>query len=163
MDIQRKLSVLKKIAAEFNHARITWALGASMLLYFKGITDAFHDIDLMVTNEDADAARQILARLGQIQRPGPNEKYQTKLFLEFVIDGVDVDMMAGFAIVHCGRVYDCSLYPEQIKEVHLLDGVPIPLQSLGLWREYYQLMGRERKVEMISSSEAYAKELGLHG
>ena len=28
-----------------NEAHVEWALGASMLLYFKGITSAFHDID----------------------------------------------------------------------------------------------------------------------
>ena len=30
-----------------------------MLLYFKGIAKDFHDIDVMVTDEDADAAKEI--------------------------------------------------------------------------------------------------------
>ena len=32
---------------------VEWALGASMLLYIKEITTEFHDIDLMVSTDDA--------------------------------------------------------------------------------------------------------------
>ena len=45
--LNKKIELLKKIALRFNDANITWALGASMLLYFKKITIEFHDIDLM--------------------------------------------------------------------------------------------------------------------
>ena len=39
------LALLKRIAHRFNQAGITWALGASMMLYFKGIARDFHDLD----------------------------------------------------------------------------------------------------------------------
>ena len=41
MDADTKITVLKRIAARFNAAGITWALGASMLLYFKRIAPEF--------------------------------------------------------------------------------------------------------------------------
>ena len=44
-EIQKKIELLQKIAHRFNEANIEWALGASMLLYFKGILSEFHDID----------------------------------------------------------------------------------------------------------------------
>lgn len=44
-EVQKKIDLLKKIAHCFNEAGITWALGASMLLYFKGVVPDFHDID----------------------------------------------------------------------------------------------------------------------
>ena len=42
---QKKIELLQRIAQRLNEAHVQWALGASMLLYFKGITSAFHDID----------------------------------------------------------------------------------------------------------------------
>lgn len=34
---QEKIELLKKIAHRFNEAHVVWALGASMMLYLKGI------------------------------------------------------------------------------------------------------------------------------
>ena len=69
MDTETKIVVLKRIAHRFNEAGLIWALGASMLLYFKHITPEFHDIDLMVADDDADRARQILCEMGTLQPP----------------------------------------------------------------------------------------------
>ena len=145
-----KIELLKKIAQRFNAANITWALGASMLLYFKGITPTFHDIDLMISNEDVECVRKILSEMGELQPPNPNPKYKTKAFMEFVINSMDVDVMAGFAILNNGKIYDCSLTKEQIVEWLSLEDVKIPLQSPLLWRRYYELMGRKEKVDMIN-------------
>ena len=41
-EIQKKIKLLQRIAHRLNEAHVQWALGASMLLYFKGITSAFH-------------------------------------------------------------------------------------------------------------------------
>ena len=149
MDTEKKLAVLKRIAEAFNARRLTWALGASMLLYFKGIAPKFHDIDLMVTNEDAPAAREILAQMGSLLPSGDNAGFRTRLFLQFCIDGVEVDLMAGFAI-QCGdQVHDCSLQPDQIREFHDLMGQRIPLQDLTCWLQYYEWMGRRDKAAAI--------------
>ena len=120
-----------------------------MLLYFKGKTDIFHDIDLMVGEKDIDAAKALLLTIGDLLPEKPNPQYKTRHFLEFSVDGVDVDVMAGFIIVRDGKDYDCSLLPEQIEEYIPLNGELIPLQSLRDWRKYYELMGREAKVAMI--------------
>lgn len=154
MDNNDKLAVLVKIAKEFNTVNITWSLGASMLLFFKGITSEFHDIDIMITNEEADLAKEILLSLGgEIQPPNPNGKYKTKTFLEFIINGVDVDIMAGFAIVNKDILYDCSLQSNQIVEYLILNGEKIPLQSVQLWCTYYQLMERKSKVQLIKNAD----------
>lgn len=50
MEKQKKIELLQKIAHRLNEAHVQWALGASMLLYFKSITSEFHDIDLMVAD-----------------------------------------------------------------------------------------------------------------
>ena len=42
--IQEKLDVLSKLAAKFNKEGIVWAVGGSLLLYFKGYVENFNDI-----------------------------------------------------------------------------------------------------------------------
>lgn len=148
-ELNKKIKLLKEIAQRFNTAYITWALGASMLLYFKGITSTFNDIDLMISNDDAESVRKILSEMGELQPPNPNPKYKTKVFMEFVINSVDVDVMAGFSILNDGKIYDCSLDKDQIVECFTLGNTKIPLQSPLLWCEYYKLMGRKEKVDMI--------------
>lgn len=148
-ELHQKLTVLSKIARVFNENQILWAVGGSMLLYFKGKTEIFHDIDLMVGEKDIDAAKALLLTIGDLLPEKPNPQYKTRHFLEFRVDGVDVDVMAGFIIVSDGKDYDCSLLPEQIEEYIPLNGELIPLQALQDWRKYYELMGRESKVAMI--------------
>ena len=74
--------------------------------------------------------------------------------MEFIIDSIDVDVMAGFSIVSDGKVHDCSLHKEQIVEWMTLENTKIPLQSPILWCEYYRLMGRKEKVDVIESALA---------
>lgn len=148
-ETEKKLLVLSQIGQALNDAGIVWAVGASLLLYFKGKTDTFHDIDIMITESDVKSVKEILIQYGKLALPSPDKQYRTKHFLEFTIDDVEIDVMAGFVIV-CDEVeYDCSLDPESISDFTEVNEVKIPLQSLDEWRRYYKLMGRTTKVEMI--------------
>lgn len=151
-EIGQKIELLKKIALQFEKAHITWALGGSMMLYFKGIVPVFQDIDLMVADADAQTAQSILCGMGQMQPQTPNPKFRSKAFMEFVIDAVDVDVIAGFAIVSGDSVVDCSLQKEQIVERMPLGEACIPLQSPALWCRYYRLMDRTEKAQMIEQA-----------
>lgn len=151
-EIGQKIELLKKIALQFEKAHITWALGGSMMLYFKGIVPVFQDIDLMVADADAQTAQSILCSMGQMQPQNPNPKFRSKAFMEFVIDSVDVDVIAGFAIVSGDSVADCSLQKEQIVERMPLGEACIPLQSPALWCRYYRLMDRNEKAQMIEQA-----------
>lgn len=151
-EIGQKIELLKKIALQFEKAHITWALGGSMMLYFKGIVPVFQDIDLMVADADAQTAQSILCSMGQMQPHIPNPKFRSKAFMEFVIDSVDVDVIAGFAIVSGDSVVDCSLQKEQIVERMPLGEACIPLQSPALWCRYYRLMDRNEKAQMIGQA-----------
>jgi hypothetical protein len=144
------LYVLAAIAKIFNKEKIHWALGASLLLYFHHKTDTFHDIDLMVTEEDAQKARELLLKAGaEMQSGNKNEMYRTKFFFEFVMDDVDIDLMAGMIILHDGIEEDCSLDVRKIESCVELEGERIPLYSLAEWRRFYSCMGRDAKVAMI--------------
>ncbi len=148
-ELEKKLNVLSQIARVLNEAQVTWAVGASALLYFKGKTESFEDIDLMAAEEDAEKIKALLLPLGRIMPEKPDSKYQTRHFMEFVIDGVDVDIMAGLVIVKDGQAYECPFGREQIAEWIQLDGESIPLQVLEDWKRYYMLMGRTAKAKML--------------
>ena len=149
METERKLDVLADIARALNQSGVTWAVGGSLLLYFKGKTGVFRDIDLMVCETDVEKLKQAMLPLGAPAPSNPNAQYRTRCFLEFTIRGVDVDVMAGFVILENGREHDCALKPEQVAEHILVRGEDIPLQSLEDWRRYYAWMGRTSKVAMI--------------
>lgn len=152
-DIEHKLHVLSHISGLLNKANVTWAVGASLLLYLKGKTDLFHDIDLMILESDIETTKQILSKEGILLPAHPDRQYHTRHFLEYVIDGVDFDVMAGFVIVNDGQEYDCSLKESDITESISIHGQQIPLQSLDCWKYYYSLMGRNEKVKMIETEE----------
>ena len=77
---QEKIQLLLRIAHRLNEAHVEWALGASMLLYFKGITSEFHDIDLMIAARNTECVRTILSEMGESCPSDsiPNPMYRTK-------------------------------------------------------------------------------------
>lgn len=132
-ETEEKIELLKKIAHQFNKFNVTWALGASMMLYLKGIAREFHDIDLMISNDDVEIARIILSDMGEIKpsNQNPNPMYQTKSFMEFTIDTIDVDVMAGFSIINDAKLFDCSLQKNKLLKKFFLE------QSLFLYNHHY--------------------------
>ncbi len=149
MENEQKLRVLQTIAKRLNAANVTWAVGGSMLLYFKGVVSEFHDIDIIVKTDDAETVRELLAQLGALEAPKPSAKFKSRAFYELTIDGVDVDVMAGFVIVKDGMEHDCSLRDEEIKEHIQVGSETVPLHSLTAWRRNYMLMGKLEKVRLI--------------
>ena len=150
---EEKLGVLSEIAYMLNEEKIVWAVGASLLLYFKGGTDHFHDI-VMVDETDVDRAEEALLKVGTLGLSNPDSRFKTRHFLEFSVRGVDIDLIAGFVIVKDGMEYDCTFTQAQIAEYIQVNGETIPLQSLRDWRRYYEWMGRNSKVDMIDQMES---------
>lgn len=148
--IAHKIEVLKKIGHALDEAQITWALGGSMLLYLKGITETIHDIDLLVAEEDARHAKEILRQMGTLLPPNPKAEYRPRCFLEYVIDDVNLDLMAGFVIVQNGIAHECPLLQKDIERVQITDDCVLPLHSLAKWKQYYEWMGRTEKAAMIT-------------
>ena len=144
-----KLKVLKKIATILNDNKVTWAVSASVLLYFYGIVDEFHDIDIMIDDEDSELVIKLMNQIGELQYSPYNSNFKTKHFLEYIIDDVDIDIMGGFIVVKDNIDYDCSLDINYIDSHIKLDGIDIPLYSLKKWREFYFLINRENKVKLI--------------
>lgn len=150
-ETEHKLHVLGRIAAELNEAGVTWDIGASCALYLRGIAPVFHDIDITISAEEAPRVKAVLDAMGTRCLSDADPQYHTRVFLEYQVDGVDIDVMAGMVIVREGKEYDCSLVKEDITDHVQVDGQDIPLHSLEKWKEYYRLMGRDEKVRMIET------------
>lgn len=157
-EIKDKLRVLSSLARILNQKQITWAVGASVMLYLRGVTDHFNDIDLLIDEKDVATLTEEFTKIGTLIKPNINDQYQSKYFLEFVVDEVEVDVIAGFVINYHGIAYDCPLKPSQIDKKCMVNEQEIPLHALSVWRKYYRLMERASKVEMI---DQYVKNYPL--
>ena len=153
---EEKLQVLVQLAELFNEHEIQWAVGGSLLLYFKGLVSDFHDLDLMIDEQAGEQVAQLLEPLGTRRPFIPSPAFQTRCFMEFLIEGVEIDVIGGLAIVSEGHVHELPLRSEEIEEGFRLEGQRIPLHSLRVWEIYYTLMGRTEKAEILRRAQKKA-------
>lgn len=140
---------LIKIAKELNAQNIGWALGASMLLYYKGLIPKANDLDLVIALDDVERAEHVLTSLGKKQPENPHSDYATRYFGEFIIEGVDVDVIAGFRIVTGDTTIEYVPDPKTF-ETLVLQGETIHLCPLEDWYVLYLLMSnREERAATI--------------
>ena len=132
----------------FNSADIKWAVGASLLLYLKGYIETFNDIDLLIYEEDAPKAKELMKELGELQKLDGNH-YKSEHFYIFIVDGVEVDIMGNYTVTKDGVDYEIGLEENAQIEWITICGQAIPLDSVSMWRRHYDVMGRQAKVDLI--------------
>jgi hypothetical protein len=130
-----------------NEAEIRWSLGASLMLYYKGFEVEVHDIDLIVHDDDLKKLRKFLQDY-EYTYLEPNEKYATDHFYSVPLNGIDVDIMVGFKVIHEDGVYS---YPFHIHKQVNIEGVVINLASIDEWYKAYTFMKRTDKVKLIDT------------
>ena len=149
-DKQKKLNVLATLAADLNDSDILWAVGASAMLFLRGIAKEFRDIDLMVCDEDLEVAKEILLRHGTLLPVKEDDRYGSAHFLQFDVDGVEIDLIAGFVINSAdGKQHVCPLEVEEVDACVDVADVAVSLHALGVWYKYYTWMGRTERVKLI--------------
>jgi hypothetical protein len=146
------INTLCQIGEKLNSAALVWGVGASVILNQFGLIEKPNDIDLMVTLEDMHQADLLLTSMGEKKENEKKHCYSTKVFNEYVVNGMDIDVMAGFGVFHdCGN-YEYPFDQQSIVEHKLINGVRIPFTSLEDWYVLYQLMpNREPKVKLIEN------------
>lgn len=143
-------NTLSYMGEKLNDSNIAWAVGASILLNQFGLIDKPHDIDIFVDIKDIDRADEILKSIGEKKKWEETATYSTKYFYEYIIDEIDVDVMAGFAVNHTSGVFEYKFDQDSISEFIVINGVNVPFTSLEDWYVIYQLIpNREQKVKMI--------------
>jgi GrpB-like predicted nucleotidyltransferase (UPF0157 family) len=147
--IEHKLFILSQIASAFNKNNITWNLGASCMLYLRGIVEEFSDIDLFVSKNDISLAKSILDHYGVIQPNTKSDSYKTDFFYEYTIEEVDIDLISGFKILKDHKLYDLSFDDHERFETIKVNNELIYLASLDQWEYFYQIMDRKVKVDLL--------------
>ena len=157
--MSEKEEVLLKIANLLNESEVFWGVGASLLLVFHGIVHHYNDIDLIVAERDIEKADEILSSLGRKKVREPTETYATGYFYEYVIDGVEIDVMCNFKICREDITYlydfDCDYELEFVR----VKDIDIALTRIEDWYLLYMLMpNREKRIAQI---ERYFEEEGI--
>ncbi|MBF4692369.1 GNAT family N-acetyltransferase [Fusibacter ferrireducens] len=144
-------TVLFKIATQLNEAKVTWAVGASIVLdYYDLLDKPPRDIDLIVQVDDVEKVDHILETLGKKQSWEKSEQYSTPYFYEFIIDDIDIDVMAELTINTSQGQFRYHFDKKYIHSVWSEMGTEVPLTSLEDWFVLYGLMeNREEKVKRI--------------
>jgi hypothetical protein len=143
---------LIRIAHDLNASNILWGVGASLLLQQYGLTDTCKDIDLLVSVADIQTADHILSAMGEKQTEKPSGIYATDYFYEYIIDGVNIDVMAGLKIKTGKTVFEYTFDKDSVPHSFPVGGVPVPFCTLEEWYTLYQLMpGKTHKALLIAS------------
>lgn len=148
--IEYKLSILTKIAEKFAKQKISWALGASGMLFIRGVVSDFNDLDLIIAKEDEKKALTILRKLGSEKKLTSKPEYCSEGFYNFMIDKIDIDVIVNFGILAHHQKYIFPLVNSSLDYAYSVNNVVIPLQTLNEWSYYYHLMGRDHKVKLIN-------------
>jgi hypothetical protein len=144
------IETLCRVAEKLNTARVCWGVGGSFMLKQHGLVEKPNDLDLMLAVEDAEQADQLLCALGKKLESARKPCYSTRFFYEYQVDGVEIDLMAGFGIFHAAGHYEYLFDQTSIVERKVISGVEIPFTSLEDWYVLYQVMpNREPKVKLI--------------
>lgn len=143
---------LSRLAEQFNLLDIVWAAGASSVLFEHGLAAAVNDLDIIVRLEDAAKLDAFLEPHAVKPPETDHPKYKTAFFREYVVDGVEIDLIAGFAIAHEQGVYYYRFDHDAVDRVAILNGVGVPIAALEDWYVLYMLMDRkEDKARLIES------------
>lgn len=149
--IEDKLTILTKLAKKFAKHKISWALGASGMLFIRGVVNDFNDLDLIIAKEDEKKVLTILRKLGIEKKLAGKPEYCSEGFYNFVIDKIDIDVIVNFGILAHHEKYKFPLVPSSVDHSYSVNGTVIPLQTLSEWSYYYHLMGRDKKVKLINN------------
>jgi len=141
MNLQEALDYIVKALQQ---EQIRFGIGGSLLLAHHGLPVTPRDIDLVFALEDVERAIQVLSEMGTVVEQLETSLYATQVFQEFIIKGIDIDLMSGLQIRHDEGIFVYPFAEQTINETGL------PFMELVDWYVIYQLIpGREQKVAMI--------------
>lgn len=138
------------IAEKLNEGKVVWGIGASILLNYYELVDKPNDIDILVDLHYIEKADMILSCIGDKKNWEKTNEYSTRYFYEYVVNGIDVDVISGMRIRHVSGIFEYKFDQSSISEVKMLNGQVIPLTSLEDWYVLYQVIpNREKKAAML--------------
>lgn len=142
--------VLVKVAKAFEIENIRWGLGASGVLCHHNIVDIVNDIDIVVVPDDVNKAEAAILKMGQKVMTPPSTYYDNEYFGEFLVDGVELDMMSNMTIKNHGVTFLYEFIFESIDDYMVLEGVKIPVSALEEWYFLYHMIpNKDKKIAIL--------------
>jgi len=143
-EYKERSEVFLKICKIFKDKGVKWAVGCSMSLFFRGIVDEFHDLDLIVDREDIPVIKAIMDEIGAVlEGTGGNGFCESDVYLHYQVGRVDVDVIAGFRVNTYNTTYYYQFNEAEVDVVHLEEvGIDVPLIPLeAMYILYYMMEG----------------------
>lgn len=130
----------------FRERDVKWAVGCSMDLFLRGLTDEFHDLDLIVAKEAIPTIKKIMDEIGAVlTATGGNGYCESDVYLHYHIGRVDIDIISGFRVMTFNTQYYYSYQEEEIDWMEF-EGISVPLISLeAMYILYYMMEGWQPK------------------
>ena len=134
------------IEKSFRENNVKWAVGCSMDLFLRGLTDEFHDMDLIVDKESLPAIKEIMEKLGaELTATGGNGYCESDVYLHYHIGRVDIDIISGFRVMTFNTQYYYSYNEDEVDWMDV-EGIQVPLISLeAMYILYYMMEGWQPK------------------
>lgn len=146
------INTLYEIGKILNKNKVRWGIGASLLLNNYGLVDKPKDIDILISLDDIDNTDKLLSNMGDKKIYENVNLYSTQYFYEYLINGIDIDVMAGLCIKHDRGTYEYIFDKLSIVDYFCINKIEIPLMSLEDWYVIYNLIpNREEKVKIIEN------------
>ena len=142
--LEDKLVILAK---DLNKSNVSWALGASYLLYLEGYDTTVQDIDIIIDEKDHKKLQTILQNYSYTILKSSGI-YATEYFYSVTIDEVEFDLMINFSIQTEKEIY---LFPFEVMRTISLQDTIINLGSVDEWLKAYTKMNRSNKVGLIKN------------
>ena len=152
--MEKKLHALLQVARTFQTNQIRWQVGGSCMLFLRGQVASFRDIDLVVEEDDWNLAISALQSFAVEQTKSPQAMFTTKQFTTFLLQEVEIDLMAGFGILYQGKTHSFPLEDIQAEDTLLFEDTVVYLAPLRQWLDIYRLMERKERVTLIETALA---------
>ena len=130
--IAQKKTVLEKVLALARVKGVKISVGASAMLYMRGVVDYFSDLDLSINVDDYELIKNDLEQIAS--KNGTKWGY----IHCFTIDGVNIDLICKEYDV----LKDCDIN-------YLVGKEYVPLETLDHWLNRYTELGRSVRVRQI--------------
>ena len=127
---------------------IPYALGGSMMLHLRGLTDSVADIDVAVPAGAREAVRAATQAWWIGERPNDRSGFDSAWRAKLDIDGVAGHVFGGFAVRRDERRVVLPLRSDETIDV---DGTPVSLAPLEVWWLAYGAYRPER-AEVIAQT-----------
>ena len=153
-EFRERRILLEKIAETFQNNKVKWALAWSTNLFFRGIVDNFHDLDIIYDPIPMQAMVSILDGIGiKVVSMDNADCFSTKVFMKCLSDtGIQVEIMSDFGL-KLGEVdYSLKVDDTEIEKVALNDKqIPLFVPEIeyllyAILEDKWQPMRRHKRI-----------------